>query len=55
MGDLVFDPETEYKIEGGRLSTFIDGTRFEVTVYKLGDKLLAARDDEYGFANYEVE
>jgi len=33
----------------------IDGTPFEVTVYKLGDKYVAARSDEFGHANYEVE
>lgn len=55
MGDLIFDPETEYKIQDGHVTTFIDGTPFDVTVYKLGDKYLASRSDEYGYANYEVE
>lgn len=55
MGDLVFDPQSEYKIDDGHITTYIDGTPFEVTVYKLGEKYLAARDDEYGYANYEVE
>jgi len=26
-----------------------------VIIYKLGDKYLASRSDEYGYANYEVE
>ena len=26
-----------------------------MTVYKLGDKYLAARSNEFGYANYEVE
>ena len=30
-------------------------TPFAVTVYKLGDKYLAARSNEFGYANYELE
>ncbi len=33
----------------------VDGTQFDVTVYKLGDKYIAARSNEFGYANYEVE
>jgi hypothetical protein len=33
----------------------IAGTPFEVAVYKVGDKYLAARSNEFGYANYEVE
>ena len=29
--------------------------RFEVTVYQTGDKYVAARNNEFGYANYEVE
>jgi len=55
MGDLMFDTETEYKIRDGHIITYIGGTPFEVIIYKLGDKYLASRSDEYGYANYEVE
>jgi len=55
MGDLMFDPETEYKIHDKHIITTIGGTPFDVIVYKLGDKYLASRSDEYGYANYEVE
>jgi hypothetical protein len=55
MGDLRFDPETEYKIRDGHSITYIGGTPFEVIIYKLGNKYLASRSDEYGYANYEVE
>lgn len=55
MGDLMFDPQTDYKIQDGHVTTYIDGRPFEATVYKLGDKYLAVRNDEYGYANYEVE
>jgi len=33
----------------------LGGAPFEVAVYKSGDKYLAARSSEFGFANYEVE
>lgn len=55
MGDLMFDPETSYKIKNGRVVTYLDGTPFDVAVYKLRGKYLAARDDEYGYANYRVK
>ena len=44
-----------YTINGGRLVTTIGATPFEVVVYKMGDKYIAARSNEFGFANYEVE
>ena len=45
----------EYEISGGRLITTLEMTPFAVTVYKLGDKYVAARSNEFGYANYEVE
>jgi hypothetical protein len=30
-------------------------TPFDVRMYKLGDKYFAARSNEFGYANYEVE
>ncbi len=45
----------EYEISGGRLVTTLEMTPFAVTVYKLGDKYVAARSNEFGYANYEVE
>ncbi len=45
----------EYEITGGRLVTTLGATPFNVTVYKVGDKYLAARNNEFGYANYEVE
>jgi hypothetical protein len=44
-----------YAISGGRLTTNIVGTPFEVVVYKLGEQYIASRSNEFGFANYEVE
>jgi hypothetical protein len=43
-----------YEIKENHLVTTLGGSPFEVTVYKTGDKYLAARSNEFGFANYEV-
>ena len=55
MADLFHGGEADYAIHDGRLSTDIGGTPFEVTVYKLAEKYIAARSNEFGYANYEVE
>jgi hypothetical protein len=47
--------DLDYEIRDGRLRTDINGSEFDVAVYKLGDKYLAARSNEFGYANYEVE
>jgi hypothetical protein len=44
-----------YEIRGGRIITTLGGTPFDVTVYKVGDKYVAARSNEFAYANYEVE
>jgi len=54
MAELLLGGEIQYEIREGRLSTQIGGTPFEVTVYKLGDEYVAARSNEFGYANYEV-
>ena len=33
----------------------LDGAPLDVAVYKTGDKYIAARSNEFGSANYEVE
>jgi hypothetical protein len=43
-----------YYVNNGKLVTEIAGTPIEVTVYKLGDKYIAARANEFGYANYEM-
>ncbi|MCC7325661.1 MAG: DUF3604 domain-containing protein [Burkholderiales bacterium] len=55
VGELMHGGDLDYEIRDGRLRTTIDGTDFEVTVYKLGDRYLAARNNEFGYANYQVE
>ena len=44
-----------YEIKDGHIVTTIQGTPFELTVYRSGDKYVAARSNEFGYANYEVE
>jgi hypothetical protein len=43
-----------YYINNSKLVTVIAGTPIEVTVYKLEDKYIAARSNEFGYANYEI-
>jgi hypothetical protein len=44
-----------YEIKDGHLVTTLGGSPFEVAVFKMGDKYVAARNNEFGFANYEVQ
>lgn len=59
MGDVWHSGElgspSGYEIKDGRIVTTVSGTPFEVMVYKIGDKYMAARSNEFGYANYEVE
>lgn len=45
---------TAYSIQNGKIITSLAGTPFEVAVYKMGDSYIAARNNEFGYANYEV-
>ncbi len=54
MGDLMFDPQVAYEIRESQINMTIGGTPFEVVLYQLGNRYLASRSDEYGYANYEV-
>jgi hypothetical protein len=45
---------TAYTIQNGKIVTTVADSPFEVTVYKVGDKHLAARSNEFGYANYEI-
>jgi hypothetical protein len=51
----VSNSSASYEIKDGHIVTTLEGTPFELTVYKSGDKYLAARSNEFGYANYEVE
>jgi hypothetical protein len=43
-----------YNIANGKIVTDIVGTPIEIGVYKVGDKYVAARSNEFGYANYEI-
>ncbi len=43
-----------YTIAHGKIVTDLTGTPIELSVYKVGDKYLAARSNEFGYANYEI-
>jgi hypothetical protein len=55
MGELSHGRQTQYEIRDGHIVTEAAGTPFDETVYKMGDKYVAARSHEFGYANYEVE
>jgi len=58
VGDVLHGGElgspSSYAIKNGQIVTTLGNAPYEVTVYKMGDKYLAARSNEFGFANYEV-
>jgi hypothetical protein len=43
-----------YSIQNGKITTWLQQTPFEVTVYKAGDKYFGARSNEFGYANYQI-
>jgi hypothetical protein len=43
-----------YKIEDGKLITFVSQDPYSLAFYKLGDTTYAARSNEFGYANYEI-
>ncbi|MBB3933730.1 hypothetical protein GGR25_004808 [Kaistia hirudinis] len=52
---------SEYSIQGGKVATWFGNREYDFTVYKLagdpaskGDTYLAARSNEFGYANYEI-
>lgn len=54
MAELMHAGQAQYAIENGRVRTDIGATSLTIAVYKLGERYLAARSDEFGYANYEV-
>jgi hypothetical protein len=43
-----------YKIEGGKLVSFVSQDPYALTLYKLGSTIYGARSNEFGYANYEL-
>jgi len=43
-----------YYLNTGKIVTALVGTPIEITVYKVGNKYLGVRSNEFGYANYEI-
>ena len=43
-----------YTIKDGKIVTYFGNKPYEMTVLKVGDRHVAARSNEFGFANYEM-
>jgi hypothetical protein len=58
VGDVMHSGElgspSSYAIKDGKITTSFGNLGYEVSVYKVGDKYLGARSNEYGYANYEI-
>ena len=59
IGDVLHSGELGspalYEIRDGRIITTLGTTPLDVMVYKVGDKYVAARSNEFGYANYELQ
>jgi hypothetical protein len=55
VGEMMHGNAAQYEIRDGHLLTNIGSTQLEVMVYRLGDRYLAARNNEFGYVNYEVQ
>jgi hypothetical protein len=53
--ELLHGGDAQYEIRDGHLVTQLAGTPFDGTVFKVGDRYLASRSNEFGYANYTVE
>jgi hypothetical protein len=45
----------EFEVRNGRLTGTDGETQFDMTVYKFGNRYIAARSNEFGYANYQLE
>jgi hypothetical protein len=43
-----------YYINNGKIVTTLVGTPIEVTVYRVGNRYMGARSNEFGYVNYEI-
>jgi hypothetical protein len=43
-----------YFLKDGKIVSTLAGTPIEIAVYKVGDKYIGARSNEFGYANYEM-
>jgi Protein of unknown function (DUF3604) len=58
FGDLMRTAQQEqapeYSIQNDRIVSMVGDTTFQLAVYKQGDKYIAVRSSEFGYANYEI-
>ncbi len=54
VGASAFGTSRTYNINNGKIVTELVGTPLEITVYKVGDRYLGARSNEFGYVNYEI-
>jgi Protein of unknown function (DUF3604) len=58
MGDLASlayqTVPTPYSIANGKVVTMLANTPFEMTIFKVGERYVGARSNEFGYANYEI-
>jgi uncharacterized protein DUF3604 len=58
FGDLMRSAKQEqaleYSIQNEKIVTVVGDATFKLAVYKQGDKYIAARGSEFGYANYEI-
>jgi len=52
--DAYMGLSSSYAIKGGRVVESFGNVPYELAIYKVGDKYIAARSNEFGFANYEI-
>jgi len=58
FGDLMSNAQheaaLEYSIQNDKILTKVGETAFRFVVYKQGERYVAARETEFGYANYEI-
>ncbi|MGF1493211.1 MAG: hypothetical protein ACFBSC_12315 [Microcoleaceae cyanobacterium] len=55
-GELELIASTKYRIENNQLIFNLkDGSDFSAQIFRQGDTYLAARNDEIGYVNYELQ
>jgi hypothetical protein len=54
MRSAQYEQAPEYSIQNGKIVNVIGDGTLQLAVYKQGDKYIAARGSEFGYANYEI-
>ncbi len=53
-GSYLGETTSDFTVKGGKILTSFGNRTYELTAYKMGDKTLLARSNEFGYANYEI-